>query len=1100
MNKVFPILVLLIQLLDFRQSSSQDTGAAEYLFGVGDGFPHSFINTIYQDSIGFLWIGSDDGLSKYDGYGFTSFRHIPFDTSSVSDNCIRAICEDINGDLWIGTNRGLNRLDRKTGSFTNYLPHQGDNNCLSEAPVYGLCTDTMGSIWVKTGNYLHKLDPLNGMWSHYPYRPGRDSDMPREIIRLPIISDRNGNLWHGSPDGLYFFNTSNGTSSFFARHVINSLCLDRKGMLWIGTSNGLYCSYPGNGSKDPFYNSASQFFLQVDCSVQCDHYGNIFNTTPQGLFKYDPYRKDFRLLSPIEPVKERFGITAINAIYSDRSEIFWLATSRGLLRVSKNMYCFGLISRSQEGMYDLPSDNISAILADKNHLWLGTAGKGLARIEKETGMMTVFDVHCNDDRHIPGNYLYELTRDRSGTLWIGTSGGISFYNEGEELFEDICELFPEIPGDFFRGIGVYSILQDASENYWMATARGLFRYNPELQTFSVIDNINIGKDTVTVSNIFTMLEDSEGMIWFGTDKGLIRYDHRQDAFETCHPVQTNTENLSPGMIYCLCQDSREDIWIGTSAGLMHLNREKNSFTTYTQRDGLASNHIYSIAEDQNANLWLSSDRGLTRYDPVNNKSCIYGIGNGSQNYLFNPGAFSVDPYGTFYFGGISGVYVFHPDSVTVNPYIPNVAFTSFELNGKNGKLIMPLEKAFKIIVPRGKQLFSIYFSALEYTMPEKNRYMYQMVKTGEEGDWIDIGNQHFVTFFNLSPGSYKFTVRGSNNDQVWNESGSTMEVRVLTPRWKSPEAYILYGIVALLLVYVVVQYRTRNLRQSNRILKEKEMNAREVARQREELMIKNKNITDSINYARRIQFALLPTVEQFSSILPESFILYKPKDIVSGDFYWINENPEKIYVAAIDCTGHGVPGAFMSIIGFELFRKITEGHGEPNPARILDSLNDNYVDIFSDGEHVYLKDGMDVAMCVFDKKEKSLEFSGAYNPLYLIRDETIIEIKADRSSIGAEIIQVPNERRKFKSHNLVLQENDIMYLFSDGYADQFGGPEGKKFKYRRFRHLLLTIHQLPLQRQRSILEASFEEWKREMDQVDDILVIGIRPVFGNKQS
>ena len=412
---------------------------------------------------------------------------------------------------------------------------------------------------------------------------------------------------------------------------------------------------------------------------------------------------------------------------------------------------------------------------------------------------------------------------------------------------------------------------------------------------------------------------------------------------------------------------------------------------------------------------------------------------------------------------------------------------------------MPLEKAYKIIVPRGNQLFSIHFSALEYTMPEKNRYMYQMVKTGHEGSWIDIGNQHYVTFFNLPSGSYSFTVMGSNNDGIWNEKGSTLEVIVPTPRWASLKAYLLYGFVALLLVYLLVQFRTRNLRRSNRILQEKEMNAREVARQREELMIKNKNITDSINYAQRIQLALLPTVEQFTSILPESFILYKPKDIVSGDFYWITENARKIYVAAIDCTGHGVPGAFMSIIGFELFRNITGAQGEPNPARILDSLNDNYVDIFSDGERVYLKDGMDVALCVFDKEERSLEFSGAFNPLYLIRDETIIEIRADRSSIGAEIIQVPSEKRKFKSHKLLLQEKDTMYIFSDGYADQFGGPEGKKFKYRRFRHLLLTIHQLPMQKQWSILEASIEEWKRGMDQVDDILVIGIRPVFGTKR-
>jgi serine phosphatase RsbU (regulator of sigma subunit) len=226
--------------------------------------------------------------------------------------------------------------------------------------------------------------------------------------------------------------------------------------------------------------------------------------------------------------------------------------------------------------------------------------------------------------------------------------------------------------------------------------------------------------------------------------------------------------------------------------------------------------------------------------------------------------------------------------------------------------------------------------------------------------------------------------------------------------------------------------------------------------------------------------------------LPDSFVLFKPKDIVSGDFYWINQHGNKIYVAAVDCTGHGVPGAFVSIIGFELFRKITASKQGSNPAMILDTLNENFSEIFSDGEQVYLNDGMDLSLCILDMKEKSLDYSGAFNPMYLVRNETIIEVKADRFSVGADI-HFSAERKLFKSHKIYLQKNDAIYIFSDGYADQFGGPEGKKFKYRRFRHLLLTIHKLPMEKQRSILDASIEEWKGGMDQVDDILVIGIKP-------
>ena len=276
------------------------------------------------------------------------------------------------------------------------------------------------------------------------------------------------------------------------------------------------------------------------------------------------------------------------------------------------------------------------------------------------------------------------------------------------------------------------------------------------------------------------------------------------------------------------------------------------------------------------------------------------------------------------------------------------------------------------------------------------------------------------------------------------------------------------------------------------MLRKKEISGKEIERQRAELARRNKSFTDSITYAKRIQHALLPSNEAFKSLLPNSFVLFIPKDIVSGDFYWINQHGNKIYVAAVDCTGHGVPGAFMSIIGFELFRQITASEQGSNPAMILDTLNENFSEIFSDGEQVYLNDGMDLSLCIIDRKEKSLDYSGAFNPLYLVRNETIIEVKADRFSVGADV-HFSTNRKLFKSHKIYFQKDDIIYMFSDGYADQFGGPEGKKFKYRRFRHLLLTIHKLPMDKQQAILESSIQEWKGNSDQIDDILVIGIRP-------
>lgn len=369
-----------------------------------------------------------------------------------------------------------------------------------------------------------------------------------------------------------------------------------------------------------------------------------------------------------------------------------------------------------------------------------------------------------------------------------------------------------------------------------------------------------------------------------------------------------------------------------------------------------------------------------------------------------------------------------------------------------------------------------------------------LIREGEEEEWINLGKTHQATFSNLRSGNYIFKVKGSNSDNVWNETGKTLYITVKAHFWKTRAANITYLVTFLLFVFYVYMYRTRSLRRMNREYKEREIINAQIARQKDELSIKNKNITDSINYAKRIQEAMMPSRNIFNKLLPESFVLYKPKDIVSGDFYWINENNGKIFVAAVDCTGHGVPGAFMSIIGFELFRKITNIQGIEEPGEIMNMLNKSFGDIFRDVENFSLKDGMDIAFCVIDKKKSIVEYAGAFNPLYIVRDDKISEVKGDRFSVGIDEELIHNQT--FTNHMVGLEKEDVLYLFTDGYADQFGGQDGKKFKYRRFRHLLLNIHKLPMEEQRELLDKTIEDWRGEFEQIDDILVIGIKP-YGN---
>lgn len=302
--------------------------------------------------------------------------------------------------------------------------------------------------------------------------------------------------------------------------------------------------------------------------------------------------------------------------------------------------------------------------------------------------------------------------------------------------------------------------------------------------------------------------------------------------------------------------------------------------------------------------------------------------------------------------------------------------------------------------------------------------------------------------------------------------------------------YITYAVLAGLLVYLIVRYQTSTLVKTKRLLREKEKAYEKITRQREELELKNRNITDSLVYASYMQQALLPSEDYFKSIIPDSFIFFKPKDIVSGDFYWITKKEHVIFVVAADCTGHGVPGAFMSMIGVELLNKIILDQDIQKPSEILGILAKGVARTFSsegEDENALLKDGMDIGLCAIDEQKGEIQYAGAFFPLYIVRDNKLTEIKGDRMSVG-----VPGAM-SFTNKTMEMHAGDIIYLFSDGYADQFGGPNNKKFMYRRFRHLLLTIHRFPVEEQKAIIHDSIETWRKDIEQVDDMIVIGLRP-------
>ena len=372
------------------------------------------------------------------------------------------------------------------------------------------------------------------------------------------------------------------------------------------------------------------------------------------------------------------------------------------------------------------------------------------------------------------------------------------------------------------------------------------------------------------------------------------------------------------------------------------------------------------------------------------------------------------------------------------------------------------------------------FVALSYKFPEKNKYQYMLV--GFDNDWSEPSTERVKEYTNLEGGTYTFKVRACNSDGVWNNEGTTMQLIVTPIFYKTPWFIITTLLSIVLLVYGYIKWSTYQVQQKN---KELEI---AVEDRTKELADKNRDVTASIEYAKRIQDAILPDKTALFKALPHSFILYKPKDIVSGDFYWYAITPQCTIIAAVDCTGHGVPGAFMSMIGNNLLNQIINENHQYEPATILDQLNEGLRYALKNGRYdAETTDGMDVCICAI--RGTQVTYAGAYRPLFYIENQALKKIDGDKFPIGGSKYI---EDKKYTQHELQLSVGDCIYLFSDGYGDQFGGDKGKKFSLKRMQDLFVEIATHPAKLQKMMVENAFIDWKHTNEQVDDVLIIGVK--------
>jgi len=523
-------------------------------------------------------------------------------------------------------------------------------------------------------------------------------------------------------------------------------------------------------------------------------------------------------------------------------------------------------------------------------------------------------------------------------------------------------------------------------------------------------------------------------------------------------------------------DKEGTLWVGSSEKLIAF-RDDSIVASYTMDDGLLSDAINLLAAGDDGSVYVGTSSGLNRLYPKSGRIHSFTAKNGFPGIIASPNAVYKTPSGEFWFGTGNGATRLDPDRLTPDEHKPRPYILSLKVKKKPYEM----KEGLKLKYSERWIEFDYYCVSLEN--PDIVRYKVKL--EGADPDWR-LTDQTSMDYSSRPPGKYRFMVLASNSQGLWNDEPVTFSFTIKPPFYRTVWFLLIFLTLIALWIISYIKMREQKLKKEKKILEEKvEERTAEVVQKSIEIEEKNKDITASIRYAERIQQAMLPRENTFR----ETFVLFMPKDIVSGDFYWMYDNGDWQFIAAVDCTGHGVPGAFMSIIGHNALNKIVREYGLTRPAAIVDQLNIEVTKSLLQRHEKAVTDGMDIALIAFNRKNFTLEFSGAYSPLYVARKGELFTYKGDRFPIG---MTSKEEKKSFTNQVVDIKPGDMIYMCSDGYADQFGSTDGKKYKSGNVKKLLSEIWDLPICTQKDRLEKEILDWKGERAQVDDILFIGTK--------
>lgn len=841
-----------------------------------DGLVSTTVTSILKDSYGFMWFGTYHGLSRYDGYTFVNYLNDPKNDSSLTENGIRYLYETRDSMLLIGFNfSGIAIYNRQTESFTRLRHNPEDPASLRHDVIHCFYQDKKGNIWVGTKGGLDRFDPVTRQFTHYQPKEGGD-------MVSSIVDDERGNLWlYGKGEFVYRFNTTDHTFEKFSftdnfnNEKYSSwggdILLDKYNNLWIGSDigNGLFRYNIKTGKKDWYSAENKKLESNIIFSLLKDSEGRIWiGTDGSGVYLYDYKSDDFTQFKNDPNENSSLSANGVYTMYESEPVVIWIGVFTGGVNIynrNKNKFT-KFTSKGTPGRCLNNKSVVSIAEAKDGKIWMGTDGGGLNLFDPENFS---FKYYTTQNSIIHSNVIKSMKIDRDENLWLGSYGvglcKINFDKGKAKYFRgNIHGTGKTVLTDF-----VWSIEESYDRKIWTGLLNfGLNIYDPGKDefTYDVFDSAAYKNETVS---IYVLFEDSKKRMWVGVENGGFGYyDPEKKCFVKFKNEEGKQPIISSNQIRDIFEDSRGTIWIASyKGGLMKVvDLDKKKFESYTMKDGLPTNNINNILEDDHHNLWLSTDMGISLFRTDDKKFINYDMEDGLQSKEFNYRAALKSRDGYMYFGGIQGFNMFHPDSVRFNPVPPRIVFTDFKLFNKSVEPGKPyngnvyLEKSIllskEITLTHKEAVFSIEFAALDLTAPKKNKYAYRL--TGFNDQWTYVSSdQRTATYTNLDPGEYIFQVIASNNDGVWNMTGSSLKIIILPPWWMTWWFRTGTVVVSVMLLVGFYYMRVRSIRERNKFL-EQEVKKRtaEIMMQQEEI-IQKKNQLEQLNRTKDKFFSII---------------------------------------------------------------------------------------------------------------------------------------------------------------------------------------------------------------------------------------------------